>query len=197
MHLIWIALSLALVTATPMAARQSSASDERARLAEETDVALFGCIPTKEQWVNACDVGVTASWDGTRPGSKKKQCTYNPPPGWVLVEHRISRKSENNGSYSINTLAKGLQLISKEDLRDSYESLLDSSGSWMEVYGGKMRIEERQKAHTRLLEQYSTNENTLIVKVAAKAHGLPIDRKRGWMKLKVKARLLCIGSPQV
>jgi hypothetical protein len=182
----------------PLGAAGSPAEDagetEEPSLAVETDELLFGCVPLQERWVNACDVGVTASWDGAKPKKKAKECVYNPPPGWVLVEHKIARNSDNNGSYSINTLAKGLQLTTLEDLRANYHTLLESEGNWM-AYGGKGRIEEREEAHERLLRQYQTNKNTLVVKVSAKAHGDLLNRKRGWMKLRVKANLLCLGSP--
>lgn len=163
--------------------------------------ALGTCIPGREEEVVACDqLSTVASWEGPRHNSAI--CTYNPPTGWVIVDHRVIVNSSNNGSREVSTLAQGLKLISESDLRAAYDQLSKVAGEYADPQTGQNarysgQISDRFQQHLRELRQYQTNRNTIQAVVRAAAHGSYFDRKRGWENITVHARLRCLGKPGV
>ena len=174
----------------------SLSGEDSSQAATETE--LFGCRPLEERVVTACSLGVTAEWRGSFPNyrqsEKSKTCTYNPPPGWVILETKVRDKKDNNGSYSVDTLAGGLNLISTEEIDSAYEELFEKEFKYAEI-GVQRKMHDRQTKHKEMLIRHSTTHNTLIAKVEASTHGNEANRKRGWMKMKVDARIVCLGAP--
>ena len=189
--------STLLLTALAAAFQAASLAGAATDPDRSVDQQLFGGTPLEIRTVQACDLSVTAGWRGSFPDYKRdsdsERCVYNPPPGWVLLDYSIVRKSDNNGSYKVDVLAAGLDLMSVEEVRRAYDSMTHKQANFGQ-YGGQRKLEERANEHERMVLQYQTNKNTLIAKVKAKGHGDKFDRKRGWMKLRGQARILFLGT---
>lgn len=148
-----------------------------------------------EEWVVACaHLSVLATWEGCRKPEKSNRCVYNPPPGWAIVEHQVEELSGNNGWSSVNTIAGGSEFISETDLVAAYDQAIE-----LAVRSGKRdveaRIRQRYDQHLSDYRRYRATNNTLEAIVTAKPHGwCPFDKKRGWMSIRVKARLRYLGT---
>jgi hypothetical protein len=168
-------------------------------LCGETAFALGDCVPGREEQVTACShLSTVGSWEGPRHNSAT--CTYNPPPGWVLVDHQVHEHSSNNGSSEVSIIAGGSNFISESDLREIYDSLGRIAGEFNSPKTGQIsfsgQLENKFNWHLNEVRKFSASHNTLQAIVRASAHGNEIfDRKRGWQEISVIARLRCLGEP--
>lgn len=152
-----------------------------------------------EQEVLACDrLRAQARWrDGPprcRPGADTQSCTYNPPPGWVLVSHRVVVHSSSNGSRSVSTLGEGLNFMSEVEMRDAYRSVLDAAARKGDK-GAQLKIKDQYDSHAADVRRFRTNRNTLQAVASARSHGDCFDRKGGWEDISVWARVRYLGQP--
>lgn len=148
-----------------------------------------------EEIVRACDhLSVIASWEGCNAPEKTATCVYNPPPGWVLVDHSVTVWSSSNGWFEASTLAGGLDLLSVQNASSAYDAAISIAAG----YNNKTAVANltsQQKSHVSQLKIYQTNKNTLSATVHAKPHGWCFDRKRGWEEVSVDARIRYLGAP--
>lgn len=158
------------------------------------------CVPGKEEWLVACDkLNTFGSWDGPREGVES--CTWNPPTGWVIVDHRVDVHSSSNGSRSVSIVAGGSNFISERNVQSAFQSLLDVAGQYTKDGESKKFQGALKQSYERQLsevQKYQASHNTLHATVRASAHGNEIfDRKRGWEEVTVHARVRCLGHPSI
>lgn len=162
-------------------------------------LALGDCVPGREEQVTACSrLSTVGSWEGPRHNSAT--CTYNPPPGWVIVDHQVHEHSSNNGSSEVSTVAGGSNFISENDLREAYSSLMGIAAEYNSPQTGQKKfsgeLQDKFNWHLKELRRFEASHNTLQAIVRASAHGNQLfDRKRGWQEISVTARLRCLGEP--
>jgi len=137
---------------------------------------------------------VIANWDGLNARSESSTAVYNPPPGFVIIGNQVEVHSSNNGGREVSTLAGGLNLVIESDLNEVYDSAIDFAGAKNDD-SLKARLEDKKALHVSELRRYSTNQNTIVATVKARAHGSFVDRKRGWEEISVIATLIRLGAP--
>lgn len=161
----------------------------------QSALALGDCIPGRKESVIACDnLSTTANYNRTTT----RDCVYNPPAGWVIVDHKVNVISSNNGSRSVSVLAGGSKFASEFDIKYAFDSLDEILGEYTDSDGNnkyKGKLEERRRGMLREIRRYSASHNTLHATVSASGHGNTFDRKRGWETINVVARLRCLGLP--
>ncbi len=149
----------------------------------------------QEEWVTACDkLRVIAPWVGVSAPTRQETCVYNPPPGWVILEHKVTVHSSNNGSRSVQTLAGGSRLLTESALKQAYDAVIDLAMS-ADNHDAASKLREQYAQHSYERNLYEASDNTLVAKVSAKPHGWFLDRKRGWEEISVRVRLRYVGAP--
>lgn len=145
-------------------------------------------------WVTACDhTSVTANWSGCNRPIVQNTCTYNPPPGWVILDNHVTVWSSNNGWRTNQTLAGGLNLATQTTLQNAYNSAINLAGQYQnQAIAAELTNQYTQNENSRLTFQAS--HNTAKLTVTAQAHGNCFDRKRGWEEDSLEVKLLYIGT---
>ncbi len=153
------------------------------------------CIPGAEEEVTAIDrLSVTASWNGFSGTSQSNSATWNPLPGWVVLDHEVIVNSSSNGNRSVSILAADLNFASESQIDWAYDYAADAAyQSNDESY--EAEINEQYEEHRYNYQTYKTNKNTIHATVSASTHGTSIDRKRGWEDITVRAKIRCLGEP--
>jgi hypothetical protein len=83
--------------------------------------------------VNAIDkLRCTASWDGTSAGRCNRTAHYTTPDGWRIVDHKVTTRSDNNGSKSVSILDGGRRLRAEVSAK-AHGSAFDRKRGWMEI----------------------------------------------------------------
>lgn len=148
-------------------------------------------------WVTACDhTSVTANWSACSRPIVQNTCTYNPPPGWVILDNHVTVWSSNNGWRTNQTLAGGLNLATQITLQNAYYSAISLAGQYPnQTIAAELTNQYTQNEDSRLTFQAS--HNTAQLTVTAQAHGNCFDRKRGWEEDSLEVKLLYIGTNNV
>lgn len=136
-----------------------------------------------------------ASWDGCSAGSDQNTATYNPPPGWVIVEYKTITHSQSNGSSSVSVIEQDLNFVTKTKWSTSYDELIDMAAS-RNNDELKAKLQQKKSEYENFYHSVQSNKNTIYAKVKAKAHGSCLDRKRGWSEISVTTKLRYVGTSQ-
>lgn len=162
-------------------------------------VSIFAQNIGQVKEVLAVTAEAEANWEGSFPnykkGEDKKTSIYNPPPGWIIMSHRVKIKSRSGGTINVSNIASGLKYISEEKIHTVYKSLLEIAGQKSEAQKIKARIQDDYETHLEDYKSINTNKNTLEVKVKAKSQGNELDRRRGWIKARVYVTIEYVGIP--
>jgi hypothetical protein len=123
----------------------------------------------EEKWVLACEV-ISQQGAGTFNSGHPETCTYNPPPGWVIIDRRPIQIIENRygrGSATADFLAEGLNFsVNEQEIGDKWKVAKDLAVK----YGGvdvSTKLNVEYERHQQLIRSYQTNKNTLFVKATA------------------------------
>lgn len=135
----------------------------------------------------ACRADVIAPFGETKTNTCRR--TFGPP--FLLIDHSIAEHSSNNGSSSVSRYASGAKIEYKEQIDEAYEKAIEIAGKYGDK-AGEAKLKEMRKRHLDLMVQYSTNQDSIELKVDASGHGWELDRKRGWQDTSVTARVACI-----
>lgn len=151
------------------------------------------CTPGDDIWVTACsDLSTTAQWDE----QTENDCTYNPPPGYVVLEAKEQVISSNSGSRSVNVIAGGSNFATSAQFQAARDNLLDGKGTYFDSkFSGS--IENKFNNDMEMSRKYEASNNTVYATVSASGSGNQFNRTRGWEEISVAAHLLCIGAPDV
>ncbi|WP_437745708.1 RICIN domain-containing protein [Sorangium sp. So ce302] len=182
-----------------LAASMAACDAARQADAEATEVAAFAATTPEygqEEWATACDhLKVTAVWSGLcEHKTKENTCTYNPPPGWVIVETKTEKFNDNHGSFVPKTLAGGSRLILESELTEAYDTAIDLAVKWRN-FDAEAKLRERYNQHSSERQFYEASHNTFVGTVSATPWGSCADRKGAWIDVSVYARLRYIGEP--
>ncbi|TWU03024.1 hypothetical protein CA54_61080 [Symmachiella macrocystis] len=146
----------------------------------------------EENLIMVSHLRVTASWDGFTAERVSNKATVTVPAGWSVKAYRTITHSNSNGSSSVDILDEGTDLNFIDEIDESYDDSIEAA-----IKEGKTdiaaKIKSLQKKHRRILQTYSTNRTTIRAKISAKPHGSFVDRKRGWIDISVKCRLVYLG----
>lgn len=145
------------------------------------------CDTGEEKWISGCSASCTASWSGS---DCPKSCTTTPPPGYILVNHRINMTSESNGGHSASVMPADGSYSYASTIKAAYTSAIDAAGKYgdKEVEG---RLKEEMNQALEIAESYKTSHQTVRFEVNASKHGSMFDRKRGWSEGNVEMLIKC------
>lgn len=95
----------------------------------------------EQREVHAISISLKTGWRG----KKEVNETYGPPPGWVIIEHRVDiKKKEGNVNYSVSTLPDKFTGISAEEVKNAYSNLAESAAKLHLVeYQAKLNLEKQ------------------------------------------------------
>lgn len=79
-------------------------------------------------------------------------------------------------------------------MRDAYQSALDAAAKKGDQ-GAESKIRDRYRSHVADVRRFRTNRNTRQAIASARSHGDCFDRRRGWKKFSVAARIRYLGPP--
>jgi hypothetical protein len=147
------------------------------------------CKAGSEQWVAGCEARCTASWEGS---NCPQSCTSTPPPGYVMVDHRSQRISENNGGGSISRLAADQTFNYSRSVKQAYSSAIKVAGQYKD-YKARAELQDDMKQAIDEAEQFASSHQLLRLSVSASKHGSFFDRKRGWSHMRAEMLVRCIA----
>lgn len=139
-------------------------------------------------------LSVTASWAGLTPREEVANAIYNPPPGWVIRQTQVVVHSSSNGSRQVSVIAGGLNLVTEAIISDVYDAAIELAGK-LNDKNLEGKLNDKKAWHRNEVLRYASNKNTIQAQVRARAHGTPLDRKRGWEEISVLAEIMYLGSP--
>jgi hypothetical protein len=146
------------------------------------------CEVNSEQWMNGCSVGCTAGWEG---GDCPNSCTASPPPGYVLVGHRVHNISENNGSHSISIIPADSSYDYKLSVENAYKAAIDAAAKAGDK-SAEASLKEEYENSRKFAESMSSSHQMARLTVSASKHGSFLDRKRGWSHHAVEINVKCV-----
>jgi hypothetical protein len=151
------------------------------------------CKLGAEEVVTACSgLSVTAQWDE----EAEEDCTFNPRPGYVVIETFKQVLSSNSGSSSVNVIAGDSNFATEAHFSAVRENLLNMSAKWAGVdYAGQINSKINNAINRS--RSYQATNNTVYAVVRASGSGERFNKRRGWEKINVTARVVCIGVPHV
>ncbi len=135
-----------------------------------------------------CRADVIASYGESRVNTCRR--TFGPP--FMLVDMALNDHSSNNGWRSASRYASGAKIDYKEQIEEAYDRAIDLAGKYGDT-AAEAKLKEMKKRHLDLSIQYSTNQDSIELKVEAAGHGWELDRKRGWQDSSVDAIVACIA----
>ena len=159
-------------------------------------VAGAACQPGTTQWVTACDqIQATSSWND---GTQYADCTWNPLPGWAIVNYRAIVLGSRNGSQSISIMAGGLRFATHTTYSAASSAITNVLAQYTDEEGNnRYRGEVTNKLNSA--EQYaqnaSTNKNTLYLLVWATGSGMVWNQWGGEQETTVQVEETCLGDP--
>jgi Concanavalin A-like lectin/glucanases superfamily len=122
----------------------------------------------EERWRSGCELQAQQGAVTFNSG-RTVTCTWQPDPGWVIIDHKIEvvQNLHNRGSYKTDILAEGANfVVNEQELGDKWKVAKDLAVK----YGGaevstKLNVEyERQQ---QLIRSYQTNKNTFFMSATA------------------------------
>ena len=120
-----IGLTVVIVIATSVSLIASPTAGQM--VAQDTECKLGSDI-----WVDACpSLTVTAQWDE----DAENDCTYNPPPGYVILESSVAVHSSSSGSHSVNTIAGGSRFATEGNFESARQAILDGTVAYRDGKG--------------------------------------------------------------
>lgn len=136
----------------------------------------------------ACQANVVASYGDSRVNTCRR--TFGSP--FVLIDHEVVDHSSNNGWRSVSRYASGANVNYSEEIKEAYDKAIELAGQYGDTKA-EARLREMKTRHMKIALQYSTNQDSLELKVEAEGHGWALDRKRGWQDSTVYANVACLA----
>jgi hypothetical protein len=135
-----------------------------------------------------CRADVIASYGESKVNTCRR--TFGSP--FLLFDMALVDHSSNNGSRSVSRYASGAKIDYKEQISEAYDQAIELAGKYGDT-AAEARLKEMKKRHLEISLQYSTNQDSIELKVEAAGHGWQLDRKRGWQDSSVEAIVACIA----
>lgn len=135
-----------------------------------------------------CRADVVASYAESKVNTCRR--TFGPP--FMLIDMKLNDHSSSNGWRSVSRYASGAAVDYKEQIEEAYDQAIDIAGKYGDT-AAEAKLKELKKRHLALTVQYSTNQDSIELKVEAAGHGWFLDRKRGWQDSSVDAIVACIA----
>lgn len=149
------------------------------------------CRLGTQDWVAGCAASCTDSWSG---GNCPQTCTAAPPPGTIIVDHRLIDHSISNGGRSISFIAADQRFDYKRHVEQAYEAAINAAARNGDTrYAASLR--EQSRSAIREAESLASSHQMIRLNVNASKHGSMFDRKRGWSNVSVEMLTRCI-APQ-
>jgi hypothetical protein len=135
-----------------------------------------------------CRADVIASFGESKVNTCRR--TFGSP--FLLVDMALVDHSSNNGSRSLSRYASGAKVDYKEQISEAYDQAIELAGKYGDT-AAEAKLKEMKKRHLEISLQYSTNQDSIELKVEAAGHGWHLDRKRGWQDSSVEAIVACVA----
>lgn len=123
--------------------------------------------PCVQREVQAISVSLKTGWRGKKETSE----TYGPPPGFVIVEHRVDlKKKDGNVNYSVSILPDKFTGITAEEVKSTYSKLADAAAKLHLVdYQAKLQLEQQDLL--KRFEMKSVSSGVICVKASIEGSG--------------------------
>ncbi|UCV18029.1 hypothetical protein [Ferribacterium limneticum] len=135
-----------------------------------------------------CRTDIVASYGESKVNTCRR--TFGPP--FLLVDMALTDYSSNNGWRSASRYASGAKVDYKEQIEETYDQAIEIAGKYGDT-AAEAKLKEMKKRHLDLSIQYSTNQDSIELKVEAAGHGWALDRKRGWQDSSIEVVVACIA----
>lgn len=183
-----VAAADALVTPPTVEAPVKEAAVAPAALPPLAGSASEYCAVNEESWTSGCSVGCTAGWEGS---DCPNACTASPPPGYVLVGHRVANVSENNGSHSISVIPADSNYDYKLSIQNAYKAAMDAAGKANDK-AAQAALKEEMERSMQVAESMESSHQMIRLTVNASKHGSWFDKKRGWSHHSADMKVRCV-----
>lgn len=151
------------------------------------------CSVGTEQWIAACQASCIERWEG---GDCPRTCTATAPAGFVIMNHRVSLHSQNNGGHDVSRMSSGQSFDYKRRVEQAYNYALEMAGK-----GGSKEAEGKIKQDMNRAmseaESFNSSHQMIRLNVNASKHGSVIDRKGGWSYVSVDILVKCVVPPDL
>lgn len=123
-----------------------------------------GC---EQREVQAISISLKTGWRG----KKEVNETYGPPPGFVIVEHRVDlKKKDGNVNYSVSILPDKFTGITAQEVKTAYSTLADTAAKLHLVeYQAKLNLEKQDLL--KRFEMKSVSSGVIAVKASIDGSG--------------------------
>jgi hypothetical protein len=150
------------------------------------------CKLGEEKWIAGCETSCQANWEGTSPRSCDQSCTATPPLGTVIVNHRVSRATDVNGSYTVSRISSDQRFDYKKEVERAYNYTLELAGQKRDTKL-KGRIQEDKKQAVKEAENFTSTHQLLRLAVHAETSGTVVDRRGGSIAASVEMQVRCFA----
>lgn len=147
-----------------------------------------GSVPLTTYKQFGCRADIIASYGESKVNTCRR--TFGPP--FMLIDMSLVDHSSNNGWRSASRYASGANVNYKEQIEEAYDQAIEIAGKYGDT-AAETKLKEMKKRHLDISIQYSTNQDSIELKVEAAGHGWALDRKRGWQDSSVEALVACIA----
>lgn len=146
------------------------------------------CQLGSQQWITGCEASCTASWEG---GNCPQQCTATPPPGFVIVNHKGTNVSENNGGHSLSRISAGQSFNYSSRVESAYKTAIDAAAKKGNT-SVSASLREEMSQMLAVAQRFESSHQLVRLEVHASRHGSVIDRRRGWSHHRVEILVQCV-----
>jgi hypothetical protein len=146
------------------------------------------CAVGSTDWVAGCQASCTDSWSG---GNCPQACVATAPPGYVIVNHRVTIKSNNNGGHSASRVAAGQTFDYKRRVEQAYSYEIDAAGKAGNK-GAEAKLKQEMNSAIAEAESFASSHQAVRLNVSASKHGSMFDQKRGWFDGVVELQVRCV-----
>lgn len=147
------------------------------------------CRVGSEVWIAGCEASCVESWEG---GDCPRACSATPPPGYVIVNHRVHVNSNNNGGHDVTRIAAGQTFDYQRRVQRAYDYALDLAGKAGDK-SVQAKIRQDMSLAASEAESFGSSHQMVRLQVSASKHGSFFDRKRGWIDARVELLTKCIA----
>lgn len=122
----------------------------------------------EERWRSGCELQAQQGAVTFNRG-RTETCTWQPEPGWVIIDHKIEviQNLNNRGSYKTDILAEGADfVVNEQEIGDKWKVARDLAIK----YGGadvSINLNIEYERHQQLIRSYQTNKNTFFMSATA------------------------------
>lgn len=151
------------------------------------------CKLGEDRWIRACEASCTANW---KQPSCEASCVALAPPGWLIVERRVSPVSINDGHYRANDLSSAQNFDYAARIGDAYDQV--AAVARRRQFNEALFERIKADRSSALQEAESTTSLSQIrLTVLARSRGHVLNQVRGWSTVALDIRVRCVAPSNI